>query len=348
MLAWGAGAIAQDTSPVAIADTAAESRGDRSEVLVLGVAHLSQLPKGFDRRQLEPLLAKLKAWQPEAIAIEALSGAQCDYLREYDFAYSGSAADYCFDPTAAREAIGLSGAAASEAIERVLASPQRQRPPEVRRRLAALFLAAGEPNSAVVQWFRLDPTERHADAYLTPQLIEILSKRSQSLNENVSIGAFLAAELGLEKLESVDDHTGDRASGPGDDKTYAAEIAQIWDNAVVKQRIKDDEHWDRLIAKGGSIIDWFRSLNSLESQRLAVESDFAAAAASKLPGNSGRRYLAYWETRNLRMVANIREVVGPGRKVLAIVGAAHKPYYERYLGMTSDIELADIEEVLAD
>jgi pheromone shutdown protein TraB len=46
------------------------------------------------------------------------------------------------------------------------------------------------------------------------------------------------------------------------------------------------------------------------------------------------------------MAANIREVVGPGARVLAIVGASHKAYYERYLGMTSDVVLADMDRIL--
>lgn len=48
------------------------------------------------------------------------------------------------------------------------------------------------------------------------------------------------------------------------------------------------------------------------------------------------------------MVANIREVAGAGRKTLAIVGASHVPYYNRYLGMTSDLVLVDPQAALAD
>ncbi len=46
------------------------------------------------------------------------------------------------------------------------------------------------------------------------------------------------------------------------------------------------------------------------------------------------------------MVANIREAVGPGSRLIAIVGAGHKAYYERYLGVSSDIEIADIDQIL--
>ncbi|MEL7689223.1 hypothetical protein [Citromicrobium bathyomarinum] len=47
------------------------------------------------------------------------------------------------------------------------------------------------------------------------------------------------------------------------------------------------------------------------------------------------------------MVANIRQVIGTDTRTLAIVGVSHKPYYDRYLGMMSNIELADTEAVLS-
>nr|WP_274604265.1 DUF5694 domain-containing protein [Sphingomonas sp. CFBP 13706] len=62
----------------------------------------------------------------------------------------------------------------------------------------------------------------------------------------------------------------------------------------------------------------------------------------------GASYVGYWETRNLRMVANIREVLGraPGTRLVAIVGASHKPYYEAYLNQMRDVKLVDVEPVL--
>ena len=96
------------------------------------------------------------------------------------------------------------------------------------------------------------------------------------------------------------------------------------------------------------MLEVYRAQNSVEAARYAVASDFAAAAADTGAERFGRRYLAYWETRNLRMVANIREAMGPtpGTRVLAIVGASHKPHYERYLGVLSEIRIADVAAVL--
>jgi hypothetical protein len=48
------------------------------------------------------------------------------------------------------------------------------------------------------------------------------------------------------------------------------------------------------------------------------------------------------------MVANIVAALGaqPGARVLSIVGASHKPYFESYLGQLHDIALVNAAELL--
>jgi len=331
---------------VAIADEAAVRRGNLSQVAVLGTAHLSSLAKDFDTRRLAGLVDKLGAWKPERIAVESLSGPQCDYLKAYEFAYPDTWKTYCRDPSIARAALGLDGAAAEAEIEHILATATVERPAAQRRRLAALFLAVGEPASAMVQWMRLSAAERHSDNSLAKTLVDELIELEAKRNENYLIAVPLAVRLGHERVFPVDDHTGDRASGPYDEKLYVQEITAIWANDAVSERRTADESWDKRIAAGGDVLGWYRWMNSPEVSRLAVTGDFGAAAGAKVPGDSGRKYLAYWETRNMRMVANIREAVGSGSRLLAIVGVSHKAYYERYLGVSSDIQIADMESIL--
>ena len=332
---------------VAIADAAV--REPKTEVLVLGTPHLSALPEGTERSMFDPLLDKLAIWQPDLIALEGLGGAQCDYLREFAFAYEGTAETYCFDAGPARKALGLDQAGAEAAIERILAEPSENRPPAERRYLAAIFLAAGDRASAMVQWLRLPEEERRADAVLTEELAKALAPRTR-LNESYVIGARLAARLGLERVHLVDDHTGDRATGPDTD-AFAEAMPRIWDNEWAKANRRRGDEWIARLSDAPSpdaVIDTYIAYNSPEAAELAIRGDFGAAAADTGAARVGRRYLAYWETRNLRMVANIREAAGPrpGIRVLAIVGASHKPYYERYLGMLSEMRLADVAEVL--
>lgn len=333
---------------VYLADKAAAERGGLSQIAVLGTSHLSSLPTDFDKSRLTPLLNRLATFAPDKILIEALSGAQCDFLRDYQFAYPDTAEQYCYDPTVARQVLKLSGAEASQQIARLLAIPTTNRPHSERRRLSALFMAAGNPVAAVVQWLRLPKTERISADGLTAELVAQLEKRSLQMNENVSIAAALAVRLGHEQVYPVDDHTGDAAIGQMDEKVFEQEIRQIWNNEWTKQRaaLLEQQHKHFVENKEASVLEWYSSINSVEEARRAVAGDFAAAAGAQVPGNTGRKYLAYWETRNMRMVANIRETIGAGSKVLAIVGSSHKAYYERYLGVSSDLSIVDIRPLL--
>ncbi|MEL7015279.1 MAG: hypothetical protein AAGL18_00235 [Pseudomonadota bacterium] len=78
-----------------------------------------------------------------------------------------------------------------------------------RRKLASAFLAAGEPYSALVQWWRLPEKERKAGDGLGPASIKALERYASSMNENSSIAARLAAQLGLERVYAADDHSSD-------------------------------------------------------------------------------------------------------------------------------------------
>lgn len=321
--------------------------GTPNEVLVLGTQHLSSLGDTFRPEMLEPLLIRLEAWRPTAIATENLSGLQCDSLRRYPSRYADSVAGYCPDPTAAGLATGLDVPAANAEVERMLAAWPEQPLPGQRRRLAVVLLAAGEPGSALVQWLRLLPEERRAEDGLTDALVANLNRRKDSPNETNLIAAVLAARLGLERLWSVDDHSADTPD-PADAEAYNAAIMAAWDNPATHARREADTRLTAGLAREDGVLDMYRAYNAPEAAMLAYQSDFGAALMEPSPQGFGRSYLAYWETRNLRMVANIRDVLGrqPGTRLLAIVGASHKGYYEAYLDQMHDVKLTDAIAVL--
>ena len=321
--------------------------GTPNEVLVLGTQHLSVLGDTFRPEMLEPLLIRLEAWGPTVIATENLSGLQCDSLRRYPSRYADSVAGYCPDPTAAGLATGLDVPAANAEVERILASWPDQPLPGQRRRLAAVFLAAREPGSALVQWLRLIPDERRAEDGLTDTLVANLNRRKNSPNETNLIAAVLAARLGLERLWSVDDHSADTPDSAEPEASSAA-IMAAWDNPATHARKEADARLTAGLDRGDGVLDMYRAYNAPEAAMLVYQSDFGAALMEPSSQGFGRSYLAYWETRNLRMVANIRDVLGrkPGTRLLAIVGASHKGYYEAYLDQMHDVRLTDAIAVL--
>jgi hypothetical protein len=324
--------------------------GVRNEVLVLGTTHLSNLPQTPSPAQLAPLLDRLAAWRPGAIATEDLSGLQCDSLRRYPSRYAETVETYCGDPAAAGRAVGLDVPAANAEAERLLAAWPAAPAPAARRHLAAVFLAAGERGSALVQWLRLAPPERRAGDGVTDELRAKLDKTMTQRNETYLIAATLAARLGLERLWSVDDHSADTPDSPDPAVRKAAEeaIRGAWDNPATQARRVSDERLGKGFFLPGGVLALYRAMNAADAPALTYRSDFGAALAEPSRQGFGRHYVGYWETRNLRMVANMRDVLGryPGTRMLTIVGASHKGYYEAYLNQMHDVHLADAGAVL--
>ncbi len=320
----------------------------RNQVLVLGSPHLSQLPDTFKPEQLAPLLDRLQAWQPTAIAVEAVPGLQCDYMRRYPSRYADSVRSYCPDLSAAQAATGLDVPAANAEAERVLASWPAAPTAAQRRRLAALWLAAGERNSAMVQWLRLSQAERIAADSLTPGLVDDLNARLQRRDESIIVAAALAAQLGLDRVWAVDDHTADTDTPEAQRPAARAAMQAAWDNPHTAARFAADEPLHARLGTADGVLAIYRAYNTDENALLAYRSDFGAALAEPSSQRFGRRYLGYWETRNLRMVANIRDALAqrPGTRMLAIVGASHKGYYEAYLNLMHDVELVSSAQVL--
>lgn len=318
-----------------------------NEVAVLGTAHLSGLPATFNRSMVDPVLARLARWRPTAVSTEDLSGLQCDSMRRYPARYAESVKSYCYDPSPAGRALGLDVPAANAEAERILASWPASPSASDRRRLAAVFLAAGERFSSLVQWLRLPAAERRSGDGLTDELVQYLSGLATRQNETTLVAVPLAVRLGHERVWSVDDHTAD-SNDPQDEEAASAALMKAWDNPATKQRQSEDARLFSGLARKDGLLALYRAYNSPDAARLVYRSDFGAALRDPSRREFGRNYVAYWETRNLRMVANIRDVLArsPGTRMLAIVGASHKGYYEAYLNMMHDVKLVDTLSLL--
>jgi hypothetical protein len=96
------------------------------------------------------------------------------------------------------------------------------------------------------------------------------------------------------------------------------------------------------------MLSYYRFTNRPATLRAYVTLDYRRAMNTPSPASYGRVYNAWWDTRNLRMVSNIRAAFGnqPGARVLNVVGASHKAYYDAYLDMMADVKLIDAEAVL--
>ncbi|MEZ5959599.1 MAG: DUF5694 domain-containing protein [Hyphomonadaceae bacterium] len=357
--------LAAAVTLAAIAPAAAQNRpfdpreyqsrhiGEPTQILVIGTMHLSGTPDTFDPAVLEPLLERLEAFRPDAIAIEALPGRSIDQMWEWRESYPGAAQSYGGRAMAlagiTRGLLGMDMAQADAEIRRTLAAWPASPTPEQRRRLAALFVATGDPSSALVQWWRLDPSERIADDNVPRLLVEQLATYDTAArrNENHLIASRLAVRLGHERVFPTDDQSDDTVPNFEQDMTAFMEepwMAQLLESPEFKPLTETGQH----TTTPEETLATYRFLNAPRTGRTDANGQWLNLINRASPNDVGRARIAAWETRNLRQVANIREISArhPGGRILVIVGSAHKPWFDAYLSMMSDVEVVDAARIL--
>lgn len=327
--------------------------GEPTRILVLGTTHLSGTPDTFNPAVLEPLLGRLAAFHPEAIAIEALPGRNISGMWQYRASYPDVARIYggraMVMAAIAGSAVSLDMPDAEAAVRRTLATWPASPTTAQRRRLAALFAAAGDPASALVQWWRLGPADRVAADDVPRLLVEQLAtyEAPARRNEDDLIAARLAVRLGLERVFPMDDQSDD--VGPTFEADFSAFASEPWHAALMADPgfttlRESSQH----LRTPDEALATYRLLNAPAAGRTDADGQWLVMINRQSPHDVGRTRVAAWETRNLRMAANIREVAGgmPGKRVLVIVGSAHKPWLDAYLGMMSDVKVVDASAVL--
>ena len=329
----------------------AEVAGAPAQVLVLGTTHLSGLPASTDPRIFQALVDRLARFRPQIITIEALSGETCDSLQRFQSVHGADTySTYCWDTSAIEKETGLTVPAAITEVDKTLAAWPATPTPAQRRHLAMLFLAANDRASATVQWLRLPDSERHVGDGLTQDMVAIILREGKPLNENYTIAAVLAAQLGLERVYAVDDHTADTAldNNSPEGIAYGNAIQAAWKSKPPPAVRDQQDRLEKNLHSGADVLALYRLMNAPQSQRDTIASDMGRAVSYAKGQPYGRQYVAWWETRNLRIAANIRSTLqkDPSARVLSIIGATHKGYLDSYLDMMQDIRIVDAEQFL--
>jgi hypothetical protein len=318
----------------------------RTQVLVLGTVHLREAPAGFKAGTLQALLDKLAAFKPEIITVEHIPGEECDLVTRQPLMYPpGDWSKYCQSPAAARAATGLDVSEAIAEVQRTLKHWPDRPSAAQRRQLAALFLAANDRTSALVQWLHLPPVDRRAGDDLDDSLVDHLDRLAARTDETSLIAAPLAVRLNLQRLFPIDNHTGDNID-IADGARFGMALEQAWGSA--RSQAKPLHDLTAALWQAGDMLRLYRLINSPKAQRIRMKSDFGAALRDDSPEHYGRIYVAGWETRNLRMVANVCAAFRerPGSRVLSIVGASHKPWFDGLLGQVQGVTVIEVERVL--
>jgi hypothetical protein len=338
LLALAAPVAAQ--APIDLTTLDRDMAGPRAQVLVLGTVHLRTMPSSFDPAALDGLLDRLAAFKPEIVTIETENGEECDLAARHPVKYG---ADYCPPIDAARAATGLDAPAAMAQANQLLKAWPAQPTPAQRRRLAALFLASHDRASAYVQWLQLPLGERRPGDGLDAALVEQLVKLGKVNNESYQIAARLAARLGLARVHAVDNHTGDLID-VADTRAFVRAIEAAWATGAFKTIEADEEP----LKRAPDLLPLYRAVNDPQRLRLLAESNVVPSMRAVSKEGYPQIWVGGWETRNLRMVANIRETFRerPGARVLTVVGASHKPWFDSWLGQLQGVDIVDALQVL--
>lgn len=325
--------------------------GKPTQIMVLGTAHLSGTPDDWNPKVLEPLLDRLAAFKPDIITTEDQSGPALTKLWEYREIAPRAAATYggraLRMATEAGVSLDMDMPQAGAAVRKQLLDWPADPTPADRRRLTALFAAAGDPHSALVQWWRLPEGERIAGEGVSQRLATQLGELGRSRNESVVIAARLANRLGLERLYPTDSQ---------DEEVFTPHEASLFFKSVfppILERFNADPVLKgrgeiSRMTDGEKTLAEYRKLNSPAINRRSSEVEWLGVIDRPIKEDVGRKRVAGWEVRNMRMAANIREASAraPGGRVLVIVGAAHKVWLEAYLSMMADVEIVSTNNTL--
>jgi hypothetical protein len=316
--------------------------GPRAQVLVLGTVHLRGMPAGFNPASLDGVLNRLTAFRPDIITIEVQSGEECDLFARHPAKYGDPY--NCISTDAAKEATGLDVPAAIAEVDKMLKVWPAQPTAAQRRRLAALFLAASDSASAYVQWLQLPEAERRAGDSLNAALVEMFGKIATRNEESYQLAAPLAVRLGLQRVHAIDNHTGDNID-VADGKAFGRSIGAVWAGTAEFEVRKKREG---VLSEAPDMLPLYRYVNDPEALRSFAEANVSPAMRAKSPESYPQMWVAGWETRNLRMIANIRETFRerPGARVVSIVGASHKPWFDAWLGQLQGVDIVDVAKVL--
>ncbi|WP_141096230.1 DUF5694 domain-containing protein [Lacimicrobium sp. SS2-24] len=326
----------------------ADMQSQPTRVLVLGTEHLNQMEEGsFEASHLSDVLDRLERFEPHFIAIEAINGRTCDEIQRYASLYP-DVQNYCSDTSEALEALGMTRPEAAAAVEHTLDKWPSEPTASDRRHLAMLLFAAGETWSAVLQWSKLEESERIARDGVSETVAAHLSRGLNSKNENNLIGIEIARRLGLETLILMDDHSADYIYLKSPDSLLKT-VQSVWKTEHPNQE-KVKSELEQMLGSPKQMLKRYIYLNSKDYQRYAIENDFGLATSFPDDDGVARQYVAWWQVRGLRMVANVLEGSAnyPGARVLVIVGATHKSYFDSYLDQMHDVELVSVKKVLRD
>lgn len=331
----------------------------KTKILVLGSPHLEALGESFNPSMLDSLLFVLEHYRPDLIAVESMPPSLIEEMERKNGNFTEVLNQFAKDRIGnghiAQRLLGINRREAEQKADSLLDVMSKQSKyetlDEARLNLVLSMLASYDLNSALLQWSYLSDDLRIRNEVIPGNISAYLDEELKSPNEIVVIGVRLAKRLGLRRLESIDDHQEKDTFL----KISTQLVSELQANSVYRSAAKspfyiDSEKRLQDAAEEGDLLRHYLYLNSSQYMSTDVATQWGLFFKTNLASGLDRSRVALWEVRNLNMASRIRQstVLHPGKRVLVIVGASHKPFLDAYLSQMIDVQLVNLDEILSE
>ena len=338
---------AQDRVPVESLSSVPEA--ERTEVMILATSHFAGV-EGVTPAHFDEVIARLKAFEPEILAIERISAhdvALYQTTPHYAATLGTYVGEYLALMSAGQAGSGLDPVEAAARMARWAGSPaELTEGAQIERMITAL--AAYELETALIYYRALGGAGREAWPNAVPgSVITSLTKLDTSMNERVSVAARLASELGLPRVWNVDSHLEDAAF-----RSIVPQLVEGFAQIGGQQAMVAAEPFATLeeiqaeAVAEGSVLPVYDFMNSPGYAQADVKAQIDIMNRISFPDGEGKSRQALWDERNFRIAANLRRAMAaqPGKRVLLIIGAGHKPWLDQILSATLDMRVVQWSE----
>lgn len=328
----------------------------KTQVLILGTPHLRSLKDEFRPSQLDSLIKVLAEYKPDLIGVESMSGTLIGELEREGGAYKDVIEQFAKERVeqghAAQKLLGLNRDEAAQKVASSWNDVTKANPKDAAQKRAALvvtLVAAYDINTALLQWSYVPEDVRKTADMVPPAIAEYLNGELEKGNEVPAVSIRLAHTLGLQQLESVDDYE------------YVDLFASIADKFV--EELQKDPRYQATAksdfygasdkayhqaAQNGDLLPYYLYLNSEQYSSTDVQTQWDLFFKTHLPSGFDRANVALWEVRNLEIAAHIRKATAlhPGKKMLVVFGAAHRPFLAAYLSQMMDVNIVNLNQIV--
>lgn len=346
-----------DTSACSIPLTAPIADEKRTQVLVLATPHLATLGDAFKPESLDALVDILATFKPDIVGVEAMPpdviAAMHLRMKTFGPIVQQFAQTRVELGRQAQEKLGIDWEQAWGKVRTsFLSAPTpdaKAMPTDERLPLILDMIAAYDLYGAVLHWSYLPESVRESNETIPRPLAEALDRQLGITNEIMAIGVATAARVGLRRIDYIDDFT----VGPTLIEIAPDLTAQVKEHPALKAVssapiFAQAAESRRKALAANNLLPHYLFLNSRDYSTGDVDAQWNVFFRTKLESGFDRTRVALWEIRNLRMVSHIRRATAfaPGRRMLVVVGAGHKPVLDRYLCQLMDVDVVHLADLV--